>query len=85
METKIFSCKSCIRRLNQLKKVAFIKFRNFIKNVFSKINKDSIYKYKQKATTDTGFNNYKKYLVDYEYKKYEPKIWKKNLSLGVES
>ena len=66
-------------QIEPTEKVAFIKFRNFIKNVFFKINKDAIYRHTQKKSSDKGFNNYKNYLVDYEYKKYEPKIPRKKL------
>ena len=61
------------------KNIIFIKYRDFIKNDFYKLNKDAIYKLDKKEDVLDDFTNYKKYFVKYELKKNDPIISKKQL------
>ena len=78
-------------RLEPVKDIIFIKFRNFIRNDFYKINKNGIYNLKKKGDVKNNFNDYKEYLIMFEHNKYEPIIvkkqiesWKNNINIPRE-
>ena len=59
--------------------IVFIKFRDFIKNDFFRLNKNGIYKIEKKKDVNDDFKNYEKYFVEFEANKYEPIVSKKQL------
>ena len=57
----------------------FMKYNDFVKNDFYKLNTNAIYKTILKGDNNNNLDDYKQYLVNYEHNKYEPIISKKQL------